>query len=64
MTFRFGNFVLDSDCRALTRDGRNVAISAKRSVFHAVDAISSAAGNTASSLELIGSTMSSSRSWR
>jgi len=29
MTFRFGSFTLDTDCRALTRDGRNVAISPK-----------------------------------
>ncbi len=29
MTFRFGTFILDTDCRALTRDGRNVAISPK-----------------------------------
>jgi DNA-binding winged helix-turn-helix (wHTH) protein len=29
MTFRFGTFTLDTDCRALTKDGRNVAISPK-----------------------------------
>lgn len=29
MTFRFGTFTLDSDCRALTKDGRHVAISPK-----------------------------------
>lgn len=29
MTFRFGSFTLDTDCRALMRDGRNVAISPK-----------------------------------